>query len=192
MSDEQNAQATPEQAPAVPEIPAEVQKKLERLDSLERQNKDFIAEIKKLKGTSKAAEESAKTAEQLAVEKRRERAAANVWRALAIEGVRIKDEHAGIVESAILSATQIEDDGSVKGVGDAVKTLREIFGAAAPEPAKPEASPSMAKPKANAAPVDPKFANVTTLPDLIKLGVESFNEFKSKYPDRFAALGRNK
>ena len=82
-------------------------------------------------------------------------------------------------------------DSGVKGVGDALKALREagLFGGI-PAPAKPEASPAMAKPKANAEPIDPKYAKVETLNDLLKLGVEAFNEFKAKYPERLVALPR--
>ena len=190
MSEETQQTATETQTAA----PADTVDWKSKFEAEARAKADLLSEVKKLKGASRAADDVAKTAEQLARELREERAHSAVLAAFNAEGIKLPADRRKSYIAAVLNSPEVEvSDSGVKGVSDALKALREagLFGGI-PEPAKPEASPSMAKPKANAAPVDPKFANVTTLPDLIKLGVESFNEFKSKYPDRFAALGRNK
>lgn len=192
MADEQTTVAEPN--PPAPSIPPEIEEKLKKLDALERTNRDLLGEVKKLKGASRDAGEAAKTAEQLAHELRDQRAQNEVLAAFNAEGIKLPPALRKSYVSAVLNAPGVEQtDEGVSGVGDALKTLREsgLFGGI-PEVAKPEASPQMAKPKANAAAPDPKYAKVETLADLTKMGVEAFNEFATKYPDRFHALGRKK
>jgi len=192
MADETTTVAEP--TATAPAIPPEVEERLKKLDAFERTNRDLLAEVKKLKGASRDAGEAAKTAEQLSHELREQKAQNEVLAAFNAEGIKLPPALRKSYVSAVLNAPGVEHtDEGVTGVSDALKTLREsgLFGGI-PEPAKPEASPQMAKPKANAAAPDPKFAKVETLPDLMKMGVESFNEFSTKYPDRFAALGRKK
>lgn len=191
MADETTpAVTTAEPAPAAPAIPPEVEEKLKKLDSLERQNKDFLAEIKKLKGNSRSADEAAKTAEQLTHELREQRAQNEVLAAFNAEGIKLPPALRKSYVSAVLNAPGVEQtDEGVSGVSDALKTLREsgLFGGI-PEPAKPEPSPAMAKAKTSATPPDPKFASVTRKRDLLALGVEAHNEFKNKYPERYESL----
>lgn len=192
MVDEQTT--VPEPNPPAPSIPPEIEEKLKKLDALERTNRDLLGEVKKLKGASRDAGEAAKTAEQLAHELRDQRAQNEVLAAFNAEGIKLPPALRKSYVSAVLNAPGVEQtDEGVSGVGDALKTLREsgLFGGI-PEVAKPEASPQMAKSKANAAAPDPKYAKVETLADLTKMGVEAFNEFATKYPDRFHALGRKK
>lgn len=192
MVDEQTT--VPEPNPPAPSIPPEIEEKLKKLDALERTNRDLLGEVKKLKGASRDAGEAAKTAEQLAHELRDQRAQNEVLAAFNAEGIKLPPALRKSYVSAVLNAPGVEQtDEGVSGVGDALKTLREsgLFGGI-PEVAKPEAAPQMAKPKANAAAPDPKYAKVETLADLTKMGVEAFNEFATKYPDRFHALGRKK
>lgn len=192
MADE--TQTTTEAAPASTAAPAPDLAAIQaELEALKRTKNDLLSEVKKLKGASRAADETAKTAEQLAQEKRDLRAQLHVFRALNSEGIKVDDEVSAGVVSAILNGpgVKIGDDGTVEGVGDALAAFRKAgFFGGVPVPAKPEASPAMAKPKANAEPIDPKYAKVETLNDLLKLGVEAFNEFKAKYPERLAALPR--
>lgn len=155
-----------------------------------RAKADLLSEVKKLKGASRAADDVAKTAEQLARELREERAHGEVLAAFNAEGIKLPADRRKSYIAAVLNSPEVEvSDSGVKGVGDALKALREagLFGGI-PAPAKPEASPAMAKPKANAEPIDPKYANVNTRRDLIALGAAAFNEFTAKYPDRYAAL----
>lgn len=191
MADETTtAVTTAEPAPAAPAIPPEVEEKLKKLDSLERQNKDFLAEIKKLKGNSRSADEAAKTAEQLTHELREQRAQNEVLAAFNAEGIKLPPALRKSYVSAVLNAPGVEQtDEGVSGVSDALKTLREsgLFGGI-PEPAKPESSPAMAKAKANAASPDPKFASVNRMRDLVAMGASAFNEFQTKYPERFSSL----
>ena len=159
-----------------------------------RAKADLLSEVKKLKGNARAADDVAKTAEQLSRELRDERAHNEVLAAFNAEGIKLPADRRKSYIAAVLNSPEVEvSDSGVKGVGDALKALREagLFGGI-PATAKPEASPAMAKPKANAEPIDPKFAKVETLGDLVRLGVASFNEFKDRYPDSFAALGRKK
>ena len=192
MADEQTTVAEP--AATAPVIPPEVEEKLKKLDALERTNRDLLGEVKKLKGSARVSDEAAKTAEQLSHELREQRAQNEVLAAFNAEGIKLPPALRKSYVSAVLNAPGVEHtDEGVTGVSDALKSLREagLFGGI-PEPAKPETSPAMAKTKSNAAAPDPKFAKVETLSDLIRLGVEPFNEFRDKYPDRFAALGRKK
>lgn len=188
MADEaQTATPAPEAAPAPAPAP-DVDWKA-KAEALERTKSDLLAEVKKLKGNSRAAEEATKTAEQWQAEAKRAKASASVYRALASEGIKPEtDDEAEELVGAILGSKSVEigDDG-VKGVSDALKTLRKLLGGT-PATAKPEASPAMAKPKANAEPIDPKFGNVNTRRELIAMGAAAFNEFTAKYPDRYAAL----
>lgn len=155
-----------------------------------RAKADLLSEVKKLKGASRAADDVAKTAEQLARELRDERAHNEVLAAFNAEGIKLPSDRRKSYIAAVLNSPEVEvSDSGVKGVGDALKALREagLFGGI-PATAKPEASPVMAKPAANAAPIDPKYANVNTRRDLIALGAAAFNEFTAKYPERYAAL----
>lgn len=192
MTDEQTPAVEP--APAAPAIPPEIEAKLSKFDAIERTNRDLLAEVKKLKGASRASDEAAKTAEQLSAELREQRAQNEVLAAFNAEGIKLPPALRKSYVSAVLNAPGVEHtDEGVSGVGDALKALREagLFGGI-PASAKPEASPAMAKPRANAEPMDPKFSKIETTQDLVKLGVAAFNEYKDKYPDSFAALGRKK
>ncbi len=81
-----------EPAPAAPAIPPEIEEKLKKLESLERTNRDLLGEVKKLKGNSRSADEAAKTAEQLAIELREQRAQNEVLAAFNAEGIKLPAE----------------------------------------------------------------------------------------------------
>lgn len=190
MADEQNPATVTEQTPAQTALPPDVEEKLKKLDALERTNRDLLGEVKRLKGTARAADETAKTAEQLAHELRDQRAQNEVLAAFNAEGIKLPPALRKSYVSAVLNAPGVEQtDEGVSGVGDALKTLREsgLFGGI-PEPTKPESSPAMAKAKANAASPDPKFASVNRMKDLVAMGASAFTEFQTKYPDRFSSL----
>ena len=190
MTEETTTTTTAVEPPAAPAIPPEIEAKLQKLDALERTNRDLLGEVKKLKGSNRSADEAAKTAEQLSHELREQRAQNEVLAAFNAEGIKLPPALRKSYVSAVLNAPGVEHtDEGVTGVSDALKSLREagLFGGI-PEPAKPEVSPAMAKTKANAVAPDPKFQSVARMRDLLNLGPVAHAEFKEKYPDRYASL----
>lgn len=191
---------------------AELISRLKKSDARAKELESKVAEIEPLKGKLEklteiakalgapdpSAQDPEKVKAQLEVEARAKREKSEkvkdaLTMALLCTGRKFTPDAVRLIHRGAEDhpAIGFDDTGNVTGVEPYLESVFGLFGSGdAGAPGEKKTSPPPpGKPGAGAGqPVDQKFANVKTYPELLALGLAAVTEFHQKYPDQYTAM----